>query len=173
MMKKSALVAAAAACAAMAFAPISSADPTAGHSTIVHIQSPPMLCQIGSDDADAAVGPNVVCQGAFPQAPLDPPWPGWKGDPSTLRQHQAVVTASGEFSYRDANISVGGPHPPFGTLSPGQTYHIQGWLRYRGVSIQRQLVPSRHNRIAPSGTPGAPRGRLPGCSSSARRYSPA
>jgi hypothetical protein len=94
----------------------------------VQIQTPPILCEVGSDDADPGIGPNVVCQGAFPRAPMDPiPWPGWKGDPSTLHQDQAVVTASGQFSYRDANIGVGYNHPPFDTLVPGQTYHIQGW----------------------------------------------
>jgi hypothetical protein len=108
------------ACATLAFSPLAGADPTAGHSTIVHTQSPPMLCQIGSDDADVGVGPNVVCQGAFPQAPLDPPWPGWKGDPSTSHQDQAVVTASGQFSYRDANIGVGGPHPPLTPSAPAR-----------------------------------------------------
>jgi hypothetical protein len=44
-----------------------------------------------------------------------------------LHPDQAVVTASGQFNYRDANIGVGYSHPPFDTLVPGQTYHIQGW----------------------------------------------
>jgi len=101
--------------AALAFMPLASADPTAGHDAKVRIQTPPMLCEIGSDDADPGIGPNVVCQGAFPQSPMDPiPSPGWKGDPATLHQDQAVVTASGQFSYRDANIGVG-------------YNHIQGW----------------------------------------------
>ena len=85
--------------AAMAFVPLAGADPTAGHDAKVRIQTPPMLCEIGSDDADPGIGPNVVCQGAFPQSPMDPiPSPGWKGDPATLHQDQAVVTASGHFS---------------------------------------------------------------------------
>ena len=114
--------------AALAFMPLADADPTAGHDAKVRIQTPPMLCEIGSDDADPGIGPNVVCQGAFAQAPMDPiPSPGWKGDPATLHQDQAVVTASGQFSYRDANIGVGYDHPPFDTLVPGQTSHIQGW----------------------------------------------
>jgi hypothetical protein len=44
-----------------------------------------------------------------------------------LHQDQALVTASGQFSCRDANIGVGYNHPLFDTLVPGQTYHIQGW----------------------------------------------
>ena len=70
-----------------------------------------MLCEIGSDDADPGIGPNVICQGSFVQSPGD---------------DQAFVTASGQFSYRSANIGVGYPHGRFDTLVPGQTYHIQG-----------------------------------------------
>src|SRR6202035_6182268 len=99
--------------AALTFAPLVSADPTAGHDAKVNTQTPPMLCEIGSDDADPGIGPNVICQGSFVQAPA--------GD------DQAFVTASGQFSYRSANIGVGYPHAPFDTLVPGQTYHIQGW----------------------------------------------
>ena len=73
-----------------------------------------MLCEIGSDDADPGIGPNVICQrGSFVQAPAD--------------DDQAFVTASGKFSYRSANIGIGYDHAPFDTLVPGQTYHIQGW----------------------------------------------
>jgi hypothetical protein len=111
----------------MVFAPSAAADPTAGHDAKVNIQTPPMLCEIGSDDSGpgyaspagtgpvvpGGMGPNVVCQGSFPQAPPD--------------QDQAVVNAAGQFSYRTANIGVGYPHAPFDTLVPGQTYHIQGW----------------------------------------------
>jgi hypothetical protein len=89
------------------------ADPTAGHSTKVNTQTPPMLCEIGSDDATPGIGPNVVCQGRFAQTSPD--------------NDQAYITASGQFSYREANIGVGYPHAPFDTLVPGQTYHIQGW----------------------------------------------
>lgn len=90
-----------------------SADPTPGHDAKVRTQTPPMLCEIGSDDSTPGIGPNVVCQGSFAQAPAD--------------DDQAYVTASGQFSYRTANIGVGYDHPPFDTIVPGQTYHIQGW----------------------------------------------
>jgi hypothetical protein len=76
-----------------------------------------MLCELGSDDDSPGIGPNVVCQGSFVQAPA--------GD------DQAVVTASGQFSYRTANIGVGYDHPPFDTLV-GQTYDIQGWTIVAG-----------------------------------------
>jgi hypothetical protein len=99
--------------AALALAPLSSADPTAGHDAKVNTQTPPMLCEVGSDDAAPGIGPNVVCQGSFVDAPAD--------------DDQAFVTASGQFSYRSANIGIGYPHAPFDTLVAGQTYHIQGW----------------------------------------------
>ena len=105
------------ACAALAFTPTASADPTAGHDAKVKTQTPQMLCEIGSDDADPGIGPNVNCQGSFVQSPAD---------------DQAFVTASGQFSYRSANIGVGYPHAPFDTLVPGQTYHIQGWTVVAG-----------------------------------------
>lgn len=99
--------------AALIFSAPAAADPTPGHDAKVNTRTPPMLCEIGSDDATAGVGPNVVCQGSFAQAsPTD---------------DQAFVTASGQFNYRSANIGVGYDHPPFDTLVPGQTYHIQGW----------------------------------------------
>jgi hypothetical protein len=101
------------ACAAVAFTPAASADPTAGHDAKVNTQTPRMLCEIGSDDTTPGVGPNVICQGSFVQSPA--------GD------DQAFVTAPGQFSYRSANIGVGYPHAPFDTLVPGQTYDIQGW----------------------------------------------
>jgi hypothetical protein len=104
--------------AALTCAPLASADPTAGHDAKVQIQTPPMLCEIGSDDDDPAIGPNVICQGSFVRAPAI--------------DDQAFVTASGQFSYRTANIGVGYPHAPFDTLAPGQTYHIQGWTVVAG-----------------------------------------
>jgi hypothetical protein len=110
--KRTPFIAVVAATAATAFAPLASADPTVGHDAKVNTQTPPMLCEIGSDDADPGIGPNVVCQGSFSQAPTD---------------DQAFVTASGQFSYRAANIGIGLNHAPFETLAPGQTYHIQGW----------------------------------------------
>jgi hypothetical protein len=44
--------------AALTFAPLASADPTAGHDAKVNTQTPRMLCEIGSDDADPGIGPN-------------------------------------------------------------------------------------------------------------------
>jgi hypothetical protein len=98
---------------AIAFAPPASADPTAGHDAKVNTQTPPMLCEIGSEDADPGIGPSVNCQAHFAQAPAD--------------DDQAFVTASGQFIYRSANIGIGYNHAPFDTLVPGQTHHIQGW----------------------------------------------
>ncbi len=103
--------------AALTLAPLASADPTAGHDAKVNVRIPPMLCEIGSDDAEPGIGPNVICQGSFVQAPGD---------------DQAFVTAAGEFRYRGANIGVGYPHAPFDTLVPGQTYRIQGWTVVAG-----------------------------------------
>ena len=88
--------------AALTLAPPASADPTAGHDTKVNTQTPPMLCEIGSDDADPGIGPNVICQGSFVQASSD--------------ADQAFVTASGQFRYRSANIGIGDNHAPFDTL---------------------------------------------------------
>lgn len=99
--------------AALSLAPLASADPTPGHDAKVNTRIPPMLCEIGSDDADPGIGPNVICQGHFVQGSPD--------------DDQAFVTAAGQFSYRSANIGVGYAHPPFDTLVPWQTYHIQGW----------------------------------------------
>ena len=104
--------------AAIACAVPASADPSPGHDAKVKTQTPPMLCEIGSDDETPGIGPNVVCQGSFAQAPPD--------------DDQAVVTASGQFSYRTANIGVGYDHPPFDTLAAGQTYYIQGWTIVAG-----------------------------------------
>ena len=104
--------------AALTLAPLAAADPTAGHDAKVNTQTPRMLCEIGSDDADPGIGPNVVCQGSFIQAPA--------GD------DQAFVNASGQFSYRSANIGVGYAHAPFDTLAPERTFHIQGWTVIAG-----------------------------------------
>jgi hypothetical protein len=116
MMSKIAL--AALGMAQLTFVPIGSADPTVGHDAKVNTQKPRMLCEIGSADADPGIGPNVVCQGSFVQAPAD--------------DDQAFVTASGQFSYRSANIGVGYNHAPFDTLVPDQTYHIEGWTVVAG-----------------------------------------
>jgi hypothetical protein len=117
-MRKNALVAIGIICAATAFAPLAGADPTAGHDAKVKTRTPPMLCEIGSDDATPGIGPNVICQGSFVRAPAD--------------DDQAFVTASGDFSYRSANIGTGDNHAPYDTLVPGQTYHIQGWTVVAG-----------------------------------------
>jgi hypothetical protein len=109
--------------ATLAFPPPAGADPTPGHFTNVVTQAPDMLCTIGSDDADPAFGPNVVCQvrqgKGFPGSPIDPAL--------DMYMHQAVITAAGQFSYRDANIGTGGDdfHPA--TLTNGSTYRLQGW----------------------------------------------
>jgi hypothetical protein len=91
------------AAAAIAFVPLVGADPTVGHDAKVNTEIPRMLCEIGSDDADPAIGPNVICQqgNGFVQASSD--------------ADQAFVTASGQFSYRSANIGVGYNHAPFDT----------------------------------------------------------
>lgn len=97
----------------MIFAPVASGDPSVGHDAKVNTETPPMLCEIGSDDTDPGIGPNVICQGRFSQA--------------RATDDQAFVTAAGQFSYRNANIGVGYPHNRFDTLVAGQTYNIQGW----------------------------------------------
>jgi hypothetical protein len=127
-MKKVASTAAGLMGAALAFAPLAGADPTPGHLVNVRTPSPPMRCQLGSDDSDGG-SPNVVCQTAgFPQAPMDPPpYPGWQGDPSVLHQDQAIITASGQFSWRTANLGIAPPGQPDTILVDGQTYHFQGW----------------------------------------------
>jgi hypothetical protein len=104
---------------ALACAAPASADPTPGHDAKVNTRTPAILCEIGSDDATPGIGPNVVCQGKFVQAP-----PG---------DDQAYVTASGQFTYRSANIGVGYDHAPFDTLVAGRTYHIQGWTIVAGA----------------------------------------
>jgi hypothetical protein len=115
-------------CAALAFTPLSSADHTPGRFVNVKTPSPPMRCEVGSDDSDGA-GPNVVCQTAgFPQTPMDPvPYPGWNGDPSVLHQDQAIITAPGQFSWRTANLGMAAPGQPDVALAEGQTYHFEGW----------------------------------------------
>ena len=125
---KVALVGAGIICAAWAFAPLSNADPTEGHFVNVQTASPSMRCEVGSDDRDGG-GPAVVCQTAgFPQAPMgQTPYPGWHGDPSVLHQDQAIVTASGQFSWRTANLGMAPPGQPDIVLVDGQTYDFQGW----------------------------------------------
>lgn len=127
-MRKVALVGAGIICATVTLATAAYADPTAGHFVTVQTPAPRMRCQVGSDDRDGG-GPAVVCQTAgFPQAPMDPPpSPGWQGDPSVLRQDQAIITSSGQFSWRTANLGMATPGQPDVVLVGGQTYHFQGW----------------------------------------------
>jgi hypothetical protein len=127
-MRKVACLGAGIICAATTFAMSAGADPSPGHYVNVRTPTPAMRCEVGSDDSDG-LGPNVVCQTAgFPQAPMDPPpYPGWPGDPSVLHQDQAIVTASGQFSWRTANLGLAPPSQPDVILSEGQTYHFQGW----------------------------------------------
>jgi hypothetical protein len=122
------------ACTAIAFAPLASADPTRGNFVNVQISSPRMRCEVGADDDSGVpgvrgMGPNVVCQTAgFPQAPMNPaPYPGWPGDPLVLHQDQAVITGSGQFSWRTANLGSAPPGQPDNTVVNGQTYRFEGW----------------------------------------------
>ncbi len=133
-MKRMAMVTALTACTAAVFAPLATADPSPGHFVNLKIPAPPMRCEVGSDDDSAVpgipgLGPNVVCQTAgFPQAPTNPPpYPGWQGDPSVLHQNQAIITASGHFLWRTANLGSAPPGQADITLVNGQTYHFQGW----------------------------------------------
>jgi hypothetical protein len=122
------LVAAGIACVSVTLAPMAFADPTQGHFVNVRTPSPPMRCEVGSDDSDGG-GPQVVCQTAgFPQAPMEPiPYPGWTGDPLVLHQDQAIIAASGQFNWRTANLGQAPPGQPDITLVAGQTQHLQGW----------------------------------------------
>jgi hypothetical protein len=133
-MQKIALAGAGIICLTSAFVPVAGADPTAGHGTLVRTQSPDMRCEAGSDDSDVVpgvpgMGPHVVCQtSGFPQSPMNPPpGPGWTGDPLVLHQDQAIVTSSGQFSWRTANLGMAPPGQPDTMLVTGQTYHVQGW----------------------------------------------
>jgi hypothetical protein len=105
-------------------APLAGADPSVGHYTVVRTQSPSMTCVVGSDDVDPGIGPNVVCQerqggDGFPGSPIEPHF--------GMHLHQAIVTAAGELTYRDANIpTVGDDFVPH-KLAEGDVYHFQGW----------------------------------------------
>jgi hypothetical protein len=132
-MRRIAPVSAIICCTAVAFIPTARGDPTQGHFVNVRTPSPSMRCEVGSDDSPSPgvpeMGPNVVCQtSGFPQSPMNPPpYPGWSGDPLVLHQDQAVITASGQFSWRTANLGMAPPGLPDITLLDGQTYHFQGW----------------------------------------------
>jgi hypothetical protein len=83
------------ACAGLAFAPLAGADPTAGHDAKVHIQTPPMLCEIGSDDADPGIGPNVICQGSSSEpgrATIRPSSPRQASSATGVRTSAPVTT---------------------------------------------------------------------------------
>lgn len=114
--------------ASMVLASSAVADPNPGHYVNVLTPSPPMRCQLSSDDSDGG-DPKVVCQTAgFPQAPMDPmPYPGWVGDPAVLHQNQAIITESGEFTWRTANLGLAPAGQPDTALAIGQTQHLQGW----------------------------------------------
>jgi hypothetical protein len=70
----------------------------------------------------------MSCPGGFPPGFDGPHTPArLDGAPSTLHPDEAVDTASGQFSYRDANIGVGYNHPPFDTSCPARpTTHRAG-----------------------------------------------
>jgi hypothetical protein len=113
---------------------MASADPTRGNFVNVQTPSPPMRCEVGSDDDSGVpgvpgMGPNVVCQTAgFPQSPMNPaPYPGWPGDPLVLHQDQAIITASGQFTWRTANLGMAPPSQPDIVVVNEQTYHFVGW----------------------------------------------
>jgi hypothetical protein len=55
------------------------------------------------------------------------PYPGWPGDPLVLHQDQAIITASGQFTWRTANLGSAPPGQPDIAVMNGQTYHFQGW----------------------------------------------
>lgn len=72
-------------CAALVFAPLSSADPNLGHFVNVQAASLRMRCEVGPD------------------------------------------TASGQSSWRTANLGIAPPAQPDIVLVDGKTYHFQGW----------------------------------------------
>lgn len=77
-----------------------------------------MRCSVSSDDGDGG-GPQVVCQTAgFPQAPMDPGAP---------HRNQAIIYASGQFSWRTANLGLAPVGQPDCSLAIGRTRRFQGW----------------------------------------------
>ena len=81
--------------ATLTLTPPASADPTPGHDAKVNTQTPQMLCEIGSDDADPGIGPNVTCQrGSFLQAPADAdrPWSPHRASSATAMRTSASAT---------------------------------------------------------------------------------
>lgn len=110
------------------FCPSAGAEPTPDQYVNVRTPSPPMRCQVASDDGEGRE-PTVVCQtGGFPQAPVEPvPYPGWPGDPRVLHQDQAIIGASGRFAWRNANLGLEPPGQPDTILVNGRTYDFHGW----------------------------------------------
>ena len=139
-------------CAAWAFATWSSVDPTVGHFVNVQVASP-MRCGVGSDNT-AGGGPAVVCQTAgFPQAQMEPkPSPGWHGHPSVLHRDQAIITATGQFSWRTANLGMAPLRQPDIVLGDGQSYQFHGWTivpSCRGATFTNDVT--RHGMTIDSG----------------------
>ncbi len=44
-----------------------------------------------------------------------------------MHQDQAIITASGQFSWRTANLGLAPPGQPDVILVKGTTYHFEGW----------------------------------------------
>ncbi len=44
-----------------------------------------------------------------------------------MHQNQAIITASGQFTWRTANLGTAPPGQPDIALVDEQTYHFQGW----------------------------------------------
>ena len=99
--------------AALVLAPHVAADPTTPYVKLPHV-----ICEVEVD--------NAVCEGVFPEAPVDPCFT--PKCPEVLHMDQAVVDADGAFTWRDANI--GDPEtagPGWFVLGAGQTYQVNGW----------------------------------------------
>ena len=103
--------------AALGLAPHAGADPPTPYVKLPHV-----ICEVEVD--------NAVCEGVFPQAPVDPCIA--PKCPEVLHMDQAVVDADGTLKWRDANI--GDPEtagPGWFVLGAGQTYHVNGWTVQR------------------------------------------
>ena len=126
-MRKAAAAVAGMLCAALGFVSLAGADPSPGHVVTVTTPVPPMRCAVDSDDSDQR-DPAVVCQTAgFPEAPMDPvPYSGWQGDASVLHQDQAIITASGQFFWRTADLGVAPPGRPDVLLVEGKRITLKG-----------------------------------------------
>jgi hypothetical protein len=126
-MKRVASTVTATICAAVVFASMSNADPAPGNFVNVTTPSPSMRC--GSAQMTAAEPvPTLFARRPVCQAPTDPvPGPGWHADPSVLQKDQAIITASGQFSWRKANLGLVRLGQPHTILVEGTTYHFEGW----------------------------------------------